>query len=409
MHSSAPGGRSRPARERSARDAARFPRPRWLNPLDARADSSASAPAKAALEAEGRHTADRNSKGPYRRRRAGSRTSDGTSTSTCTCPSSTAPTRSKTNRPVSTASGHQRTPNSNACSTPSPPASPAPWKGRGCCCAMTRAPFSTSSPPTISTHSSPPRLYAAINKPTASTTPAHHQASSRSERNRCVRPQPNSPSPRLRPCPDCAHGGATASLRLTTLPPRLASFLPCSRCCRTRIASARPHKFPRSHRQRTRQRSHQYSHSNADRPVVSPILVAPGPALRSGTSARARRAPLARGARACARLVRLRLGRVARWCCSCRNSTFQRERSPDEKGVVAAERPAPGTARDDLNRRGRSRPWLLRGRDELPFGRAVGGLSSGAVLGAVPSMRRLPRCIAWVGGALQVRPAPPPQ
>ena len=191
------GGRSRPARERSARDAARFPRPRWLNPLDARADSSASAPAKAALEAEGRHTADRNSKGPYRRRRAGSRTSDGTSTSTCTCPSSTAPTRSKTNRPVSTASGHQRTPNSNACSTPSPPASPAPWKGRGCCCAMTRAPFSTSSPPTISTHSSPPRLYAAINKPTASTTPAHHQASSRSERNRCVRPQPNSPSPRL--------------------------------------------------------------------------------------------------------------------------------------------------------------------------------------------------------------------
>ena len=47
-------------------------------------------------------------------------------------------------------------------------------------------------------------------KPTASTTPAHH---------RCVRPLPNSPSPRLRPCPDCAHGGATASLRLTTPPP----------------------------------------------------------------------------------------------------------------------------------------------------------------------------------------------
>ena len=36
---------------------------------------------------------------------------------------------------LSTASGHQRTPNSNACSTPSPPASPAPGKGRGCCCA----------------------------------------------------------------------------------------------------------------------------------------------------------------------------------------------------------------------------------------------------------------------------------
>ena len=71
-------------------------------------------------------------------------------------------------------------------------------------------------------------------KPTASTTPAHH---------RCVRPQPNSPSPRHRPCPDCAHGRATASLRLTTHPPRLASFLPCSRCCRIRIASARPQKF----------------------------------------------------------------------------------------------------------------------------------------------------------------------
>ena len=68
-------------------------------------------------------------------------------------------------------------------------------------------------------------------KPTASTTRAHHRG---------VRPQPNSRSPRHRPCAECARGGASASLRLTTQPPRFAPTLPCSRRCRTRIASARP-------------------------------------------------------------------------------------------------------------------------------------------------------------------------
>ena len=81
-------------------------------------------------------------------------------------------------------------------------------------------------------------------------------------------------TPRL-PVTDRALTAPTEALRLTAPhnpPPRFASFLPCSRCCRTRTAAARRQQFPRSDRQRTRQRSHQYSHSNPDRPVVSPIL-----------------------------------------------------------------------------------------------------------------------------------------
>ena len=67
-----------------------------------------------------------------------------------------------------------------------------------------------------------------------------HPASSRSERNHCVRPRPNSPSPRLRPCPDCAHGGATASLRLTTQPPGSPPS------CHARVAAEpEPHQLDR--------------------------------------------------------------------------------------------------------------------------------------------------------------------
>ena len=53
-----------------------------------------------------------------------------------------------TKRPGSTASPHRPKPSSSACSTPSPPVSPAPWKSRGCCCAMTIPPPSTSNPTT---------------------------------------------------------------------------------------------------------------------------------------------------------------------------------------------------------------------------------------------------------------------
>ena len=56
-----------------------------------------------------------------------------------------------------------------------------------------------------------------------------HQENPHSSRRARSRPHPQPPrttaacarcrTPRLRPCPDCAHGGATASLRLTTPPP----------------------------------------------------------------------------------------------------------------------------------------------------------------------------------------------
>ena len=62
-------------------------------------------------------------------------------------------------------------------------------------------------------------------------------------------------------------------------------------------------------------------------------------------------------ARPCASTARRRSRRALR---SCRDFTLPRERSTDEMGVVAGERPAPGTSRDDFNRPGRSRPRLLR-------------------------------------------------
>ena len=51
------------------------------------------------------------------------------------CSSSTAPTPSKMNSPASTVSPPRPSLNSNACSTPSPLASLAPWKGSDCCSA----------------------------------------------------------------------------------------------------------------------------------------------------------------------------------------------------------------------------------------------------------------------------------
>ena len=113
-------------------------------------------------------------------------------------------TRSMTNRPGSTASPHRPKPSSSACSTPSPPVSPAPWRSRGCCCAMTIPPPSTSSPPTISSNSRrrrplphrhrPPRRAQSPDAAHRRLQPAHRQPASPSSRG-----SPSMPAPAAKP------------------------------------------------------------------------------------------------------------------------------------------------------------------------------------------------------------------